>query len=155
MEKEIGRVVARLRWGFAAVWMVAALTVAAGETDLLPAGLLADDVRATYVCETIVILLTATGVPVSMKMFSLVLTKRVNEESLPAALAHYRLWSDVRLGVLLAVVLAGLTCYYLTMSKSGGLCALIGLVATLFCIPGEERLRRELNIYRETEEDEC
>jgi hypothetical protein len=35
------------------------------------------------------------------------------------------------------------------MSKTGGLCALIGLIATLFCIPGEERLRRELNIYKE------
>jgi uncharacterized membrane protein len=51
--------------------------------------------------------------------------------------------------MLLVIVLVGLMCYYLTMSKSSGLCALIGLVATLFCIPGDERLRRELHIDKE------
>jgi hypothetical protein len=149
MEKEIKGMVARLKYGFAAVWIVAAITFVCGEMDIIPNGLLTDDVRATYIFETISILMTATMLPVSLKLFNFVLTKKVNEESLLKALHHYRVWSDVRLLILLAVVLVGLVCYYLTMSKTGGLCALIGLIATLFCIPGEERMRQELHIQKE------
>jgi hypothetical protein len=149
MEKEIKSIVARLKMGFAAVWIVAALVFVCGETDLIPNGIMADDVRATYIFETITILLTATMLPMSLKLFNYVLLKKVDNESLPQALHHYRVWSDVRLLMLLVIVLVGLMCYYLTMSKSSGLCALIGLVATLFCIPGDERLRRELHIDKE------
>ena len=35
------------------------------------------------------------------------------------------------------------------LSTTGLLCALIALTASLFCLPGEERLRRELHIERE------
>jgi hypothetical protein len=149
MEKEIKETTGRLKLSFTAVWAIAAVIFVCGEADIIPNGMIADNVRATYIYETISILATATMLPVSLKLFNFVLTRKVNEESLPQALRHYRLWSDVRLLILLAVVLIGLTCYYLTMSKTGGLCALIGLIATLFCIPGEERLRRELNIYKE------
>lgn len=149
MEKEIKEMTRKLKLSFTAVWAIAVVTFVCGETDVIPNGMIADNVRATYIFETISILLTATMIPISLKLFNFVLTKRVNEESLPQALRHYRLWSDVRLLILLAIVLTGLICYYLTMSKTGGLCALIGLIATLFCIPGEERLRRELNIYKE------
>jgi hypothetical protein len=149
MEKEIKGLVGRLKIGFSAVWGAALVVFVCGETDIIPNGVMADDVRATYIYETISILMTATMLPVSLKLFNFVLTKKVNEERLPQALRHYRLWSDIRLLMLLSIVLVGLTCYYLTMSKTGGLCALIGLIATLFCIPGEERLRRELNIYKE------
>ena len=35
------------------------------------------------------------------------------------------------------------------LSSTGALCALIGLTASLFCLPGEGRLRKELHINQE------
>lgn len=45
--------------------------------------------------------------------------------------------------------MAGFLTYYGMLSTTGLLCALIALTASLFCLPGEERLRRELHIERE------
>ena len=55
--------------------------------------------------------------------------------------------------VLLALpVIAGFLTYYAMLSTTGLLCGLIALTASLFCLPGEERLRRELHIERDVEE---
>ena len=45
-----------------------------------------------------------------------------------------------------AAVIINILTYYLTLSNTGLLCALITLTASLFCIPGEKRLREELHI---------
>ena len=46
-------------------------------------------------------------------------------------------------------LMAGFLTYYGMLSTTGLLCALIALTASLYCLPGEERLRRELHIERE------
>lgn len=55
----------------------------------------------------------------------------------------------VRLGVLEVAIVVNLLCYYLTLSSTGNLCMLIGLTASLFCLPSEKRLRNELHIAKE------
>lgn len=110
---------------------------------------LADDAEAVYYLETIGILLTAVCVPLSLKLFSMVLKNKINELTVTLALKRYVLWSNVRLGILEVVVLFNLLCYYLTLSNTGNLCMLIGLTASLFCLPGEKRLRNELHISEE------
>ena len=47
-------------------------------------------------------------------------------------------------------VWVGLAVYYLTLSNKGLLCAFIALTASLFCLPGEGRLRK-LHINKEEE----
>ena len=47
------------------------------------------------------------------------------------------------------VVVFNLAGYYFTLSSTGALCALIGLTASFFCLPGEKRLRAELHIDKE------
>lgn len=47
-----------------------------------------------------------------------------------------------------AVVINILTFYYLTLGSLGLLCALITVTASLFCIPGDKRLREENYIYK-------
>jgi hypothetical protein len=149
METEIKHTVTKLKAGFAIVWGMAVLIFVLGETNVIPNGLYADNDRTTYIFETISILLTATMLPISLKFFSIVLLKKVNEQSLPIALKSYYKFSNVRMLMLSLIILMGFICYYLTLSKTGGLCALIGLTGTLFCVPGEERTRRELHIYKE------
>ena len=118
----------------------------AGEFDLLPVGALVDNVQATYYFETIGILLTALCVPLALKLFSLVLKKKIDHMTIPLALKRYVQWSMVRLGLLEAAIILNVLCYYLTLSNTGNLCMLIGLTASLFVCPVRKDFVNELHI---------
>ncbi|MCD8094294.1 MAG: hypothetical protein LUF01_16400 [Bacteroides sp.] len=149
MEEQIKKTAARVRSAFAYFWILPILLVILGETGGDWVGMYADDVRVTYLAETISILLVAIDVPVSLKLFSWMLVRKIDTVSLPDALRLYLLWSSVRLILLAIPVLAGFFTYYMMLSNKGMLCALIALTASLFCLPSEERMRRELHIHRE------
>lgn len=149
MKKQIKRAIRSLNISYIFFWVLPAFLMGAGELELMPVGGLADDAEAVYYLETIGILLTAVCVPLSLKLFSMVLKNKINELTVTLALKRYVLWSNVRLGILEVVVLFNLLCYYLTLSNTGNLCMLIGLTASLFCLPGEKRLRNELHISEE------
>lgn len=149
MKKQIKRAVRSLNISYIFFWVLPAFLMGAGELELMPVGGLADDAEAVYYLETIGILLTAVCVPLSLKLFSMVLKNKINELTVTLALKRYVLWSNVRLGILEVVVWFNLLCYYLTLSNTGNLCMLIGLTASLFCLPGEKRLRNELHISEE------
>ena len=136
MEEKIKRVVSRTKMMFVYFWLLPVFLVTFGETGGEWVGAYAGDVRAAYFAETVTILLTAVLVPVSLKLFSWMLRL-------------YALWSGVRLALLAMPVLAGFLTYYMMLSNKGVLCALIALTASLFCLPGENRLRKELHIEKE------
>ena len=142
MEEQIKKTAARVRTTFAYFWMLPILLVLLGETGGGLVGMYAGDVRATYMAET---------VPIALKLFSWVLIRKIDVVTLPEALRLYALWSGVRLALLAIPVLAGFFTYYIMLSSTGALCALIGLTASLFCLPGEGRLRKELHINKEEE----
>ena len=149
MEEKIKRVASRTKMLFVYFWMLPVFLVVFGETGGEWVGAYAEDVRATYFAETVTILLTAVLVPVSLKLFSWVLTKKIDVVAITDALRLYALWSGVRLALLAVPVLAGFLTYYMMLSNKGVLCALIALTASLFCLPGENRLRKELHIEKE------
>lgn len=149
MEREIKDTVGLLKRTYAIFWLIPLLGIIIGETDLFIVGELVDNVVGRYFFETACILLTAICVPLSLKLFSLVLTRKIDTYAFPLALNRYTLWSVVRLGILELAVVYNLLIYYLTLSNTGLLCALITLTASLFCIPGEKRLREELHIHKE------
>ncbi|MCF0258093.1 hypothetical protein [Bacteroides heparinolyticus] len=146
MEKEIKKTTAHVKVAFACFWMISILLVISGEMGSSWVGLYVGNISATYMAETITILLTASCVPISLKLFSWVLTRKINIATLPKALRLYALWSDIRLVLLSLPVLTGFFTYYMMLSTTGVLCGMIGLTASLFCLPGEERLRKELHI---------
>lgn len=80
---------------------------------------------------------------------SWVLVRKIDAVSISDALRLYVLWSGVRLALLAIPVVAGFLTYYMVLSNKGVLCALIALTASLFCLPGEKRLREELHIDKE------
>lgn len=151
MEERIKQVTRLLKVLYACYWLLAVFIVVCSETTDYWTGLYADDVRTTFEAETITILLAVVCVPVSLKLFSWVLDHKIDVVSLPVALRLYAGWNAVRLVLLALPVMAGLFTYYLTLSTKGVLCALIALTASLFCIPGENRLRKELRIDKEKE----
>ena len=146
MEEQIKRAVRDLNISYVFFWVLPAFLLGAGEFDLLPVGALVDNPQATYYMETAGILLTALCVPLALKLFSLVLKKKIDLLTIPLALKRYVQWSMVRLGLLEVAIVLNVLCYYLTLSNTGNLCMLIGLTASLFCLPSEKRLRNELHI---------
>lgn len=135
MEEQIKHIAKSQRIVYVIFWAVAILLVVGGETELLPVGLFADDARTSYYLETIGILLTAINIPFSMKLFSLVLTRKIDNLTFPVALSRYAVWSHIRLGLLAIVVVYNLLCYYMTLNSTGALCALCALTASFFVCP--------------------
>ena len=68
MEEQIKKTAARVRTTFAYFWMLPILFVLLGETGGGLVGMYAGDVRATYMAETVTILLAASCVPVSLSL---------------------------------------------------------------------------------------
>ncbi|WP_297329925.1 hypothetical protein [uncultured Bacteroides sp.] len=151
MEKQIKQAAKQTLSTFVYFWMLPIFLVVLGETGSSWVGMYADDVRVTYLAETLTILLVASCVPVSLKLFSWVLVKKIDVVTISQALRLYTFWSGVRLALLAIPVLAGFLSYYMMLSNKGVLCALIALTASLFCFPSEGRLRKELHIHKEEE----
>ncbi|WP_321331378.1 hypothetical protein [uncultured Bacteroides sp.] len=146
MEQKIKHISKKLSLQYLLFWLFPVLLTIAYECNWLDVGLYATDVRMQYYLETLGILLTVGCVPLSLKLFSFVLKKGISEVSFATALRQYFWWSAVRLCLLEIAVLACIVIYYLTLDNIGGLCALIALTASVFCLPGEKRLREELNL---------
>lgn len=149
MEEKIKQAVRFLRTSYVIFWIVSLVFVLVGETSDGWVGSYADEVRTVYYAEALSILLTVVCVPLSLKLFAWVLYRRIDCASIARALQLYVFWSGIRLVLLALPLMAGFLTYYAMLSTTGLLCALIALTASLFCFPGEERLRRELHIERE------
>lgn len=150
MEERIKRTARSARVHYLLFWALPFLCLLAGELGGTWVGLYAADVKAVYLAETLIILLTALCVPASLKLFAWMLDRQIDRASLPQALTLYVRWSVVRLLLLSLPVVGGLGVYYAMLSSKGLLCALIALTASLFCLPGEGRLRSELHIEKES-----
>ena len=146
MEELIQKTLFKLKIEYALFWALPILIIILGECDMEWAGLYADNVRVSYISETVGILAAASCVPLALKLFSWVLLKKIDVVSFPEALKLYSDWSSIRLLILEVALLINILTYYLTLSNTGLLCALIVLTASLFCVPGEKRLREELHI---------
>ncbi|MDL2291745.1 hypothetical protein LJB80_01180 [Bacteroides sp. OttesenSCG-928-F21] len=152
MEELIKKTVGKLKSQFILFWVLPLLLLILFETECLPTGVYADNDAMKYLVNTASILLTVLIVPLSLKYFSRILKKKIDQLPVEEAIAKYGCWSNIRLGLLGFVVLLGLIAYYLTFENIGSLCALIALTASLFCMPGERKLREELHISEEKEE---
>ncbi len=148
MENEIKRTCLTLKRLYAYFWFLALLLLAYGESGACAyEGVLADDVRAVYIFESIVILLTAVCVPGSLKLFAVKLKRSIAQcTDKHRALHLYTMWSSIRLLLLALPLLAGIVCYHSCQSSTGLLCAAICLLASLLCIPGTTRIGNDLNL---------
>lgn len=147
MEKEIGRLLGCLRIEYGLFWIACLMLVVLYEWDILPQGVLAGDARMEYVLEVAGILMAVALIPLSLRLFSLSLTKYVRRLALEQALKSYRRWNEVRIALLAVPALLNLSVYYWTLDTTGLLCGGMVLVAALFCIPTRERLLDELDLH--------
>lgn len=146
MDEQFKKLTRILRLEYGLFIILPILIVSLFESDCFPAGYYADDFRMQYILGTIGILLTLTFVPVSLKLFSFKLIQKVKEAPIHIALKKYKMYYTIRLTMLASVVLTNIVFYYLVLQNIGVLCAIIGFIASIFCIPSESRIRQELDI---------
>lgn len=137
---------------FIALWAIPACMAFLYETDILPKGLYAANAQMDYILQSVGILLTIGLIPFSLRIFSLNLVKRVKELPLQKALKSYRIWADVRICLLFVPAFLNLSFYYLTLNTTGLFCAAMALIASLFCVPSESRIKNELDLPEEINE---
>ena len=145
MEKELKRLIRILKAEYALMWVLTVLLAALYECDILPQGLFAGDAQMEYIMQ-VSILLTICLIPLSLRLFNLSLTRHIAALPLKNALKSYRRWSEIRIALLTVASLASLSAYYWTMDTTGLLCTGMTVIASLFCVPGKERLLSELNL---------
>lgn len=153
MEDQIKKLAFRIKCCYTLLWVVAFLLVLSGELGIGWVGCLTDDAQAVYLSETMIILLTAICIPVSLKLFSWMMIHRIDQLSIQQALIAYFRISVGRLFLLALPVVVGLLIYYMMLTSTGALCALIALTASLFCVPSEKRMKNELHIDKLKEEE--
>lgn len=146
MEKELKRLIRILKAEYALMWVLTVLLAALYECDILPQGLFAGDAQMEYIMQVTSILLTICLIPLSLRLFNLSLTRHIAALPLKNALKSYRRWSEIRIALLTVASLASLSAHYWTMDTTGLLCTGMTVIASLFCVPGKERLLSELNL---------
>lgn len=135
-----------MRMAYFFFWLLPVVLMIVGETEGDWVGLYADDPLFSYGWEGSSILLAFLCVPLALKLLPWMLKRKIDRLSLPKALRLYGRWGVMQLFLLELPVVVGMLVYYLMMSNTGILCSLIALAASLFCVPGEKRLRRDLHI---------
>lgn len=146
MKEQIKRILIIQKSAFIGVWTAPLLLVVLYETGLYQEGLLAGNAQMEYILQSVSILLTIGLIPFALRMFNLNLVKRIKELPLQQALKSYQTWSLLRLALLFVPAILALSFYYLTMNTTNLFCACMALIATLFCVPSENRIKNELDL---------
>ena len=146
MKEQIKRILIIQKSAFLGVWTAPLLLVVLYETGLYQEGLLAGNAQMEYILQSVSILLTIGLIPFALRMFNLNLVKRIKELPLQQALKSYQAWSLLRLALLFVPAIMALSFYYLTMNTTNLFCACMALIATLFCVPSESRIKNELDL---------
>ena len=152
---EMKKILFRLKIEYVAIWFAAILLVILFESDcLLPGGFAGED-RIVYLAQTLSILITLGCIPLALKLFSIdFIRKRLSVKNDSNRLVAYRFWSEVRMCLLVFPLIVNLLLYYLTMEISSAYCALIVVLAMLFCWPSEVRLVNETSFCNAVKTDE-
>lgn len=130
-------------------WSIPIWFIALYETGICSEGIHAGNAQMEYLFQSVGILLTIGLIPFALRIFNLNLVKRIKEYPLERALASYKLWSDVRLFLLAIPAILNFSFYYMTLNTTGLFCAAMALIASLFCVPSESRIKNELDLPEE------
>ena len=149
MKEQIKKTLNQHKLAFILTWALPLLMVVIGECEIYPQGLYQGNAQMEYILQSVGILLTIGLIPFALRIFSLNLVKRIQELPLAQALKSYQRWGEVRLFLIAVPALLNVQFYHLTLNTTGLFCASMALIASLFCVPSENRLKNELNLPEE------
>lgn len=143
----------RAIFAFATLWVLVILLVGLFELELLPTGLLVGEVRIIYYLQTIGILLALGLIPGALKLFHVQLRK-IRQLPPQQAVRSYLSFYVLRIAALGVPALFNLILYYYSLDTASAFVTLITMMATVFCLPGEARMREELQFDKPTNTQE-
>ncbi len=145
VEEVIQRYTRVLTIVFGSMWFSVVFFTLLFELELIPSGVLVGDDITLYVTQTIGVLLTLAVIPGSLKWFHVRLQKL---RKLPPkeALDGYLSASSMRIAALELSALYNLILYYFSLNTAPVYLTLITMMATVFCLPGRNRMREELRL---------
>ena len=146
MKEQIKKILTIQKCDFLGIWVAPIIIAALYETGVFQKGTFQGDAQMEYILQSVSILLTIGLIPFALRMFNLNLVKRIKELPLQQALKSYQTWSLLRLALLFVPAIMALSFYYLTMNTTNLFCACMALIATLFCVPSESRIKNELDL---------
>lgn len=100
--------------------------------------------NAAIQLQSFAVLITLGIIPFSLWYFGKQIFKMQNYVSWELKEKAYRKNSVVRLLLLWTAIFINISCYFFTMSYSFLLCAGMGVVASIFCIPSLKKIESEL-----------
>lgn len=130
---------------FVGLWGLMAILVVLFEQDVFPVGIWEKEDRTLYYLQSAGVLSALFLIPASLKLFHVKLQKI---KLLPPekAVREYFLLSLARMGALMLPAVFNLLLYYFSLNTAPAYVALITMMATVFCIPGERRMQHELDL---------
>ena len=146
MKEQIKKLLLTLKGEYVVFWSIVAWFPLFYESGICEKGIHAGNVQLEYILQSVGILLTIGLIPFALRMFNMNLVKRINELPLQQALKSYQAWSLLRLALLFVPAILALSFYYLTMNTTNLFCACMALIATMFCVPSESRIKNELDL---------
>ena len=152
MKEQIKKLLLTLKGEYVVFWSIAAWFILFYESGICEKGIYAGNVQMEYILQSVGILLTIGLIPFALRIFNLNLVKRIKEYPLERALASYKLWSEVRLCLLAVPAILNFSFYYLTLNTTGLFCGVMAMLASLFCVPSESRIKNELDLPEEINE---
>ena len=152
MKERIKRILIIQKSFLIGIWTAPILLAVLYETGIFQKGIHQGNAQMEYIFQCVSILLTICLIPFALRMFNLNLVKRIKELPLQQALKSYQIWSEVRLGLLFVPAILSMSFYYITMNTTNLFCACMALIATLFCIPSESRIKNELDLQEDINE---
>lgn len=117
-----------------------------GECGVLPEGGLVGRSAAVYALQCGTALLTIVLIPLALKSFHVALQHMGAQPDAAQRRRSYVRWSEIRLVLFFVIIVVALTAYYATVSNLGFYCAVMALIASLFCIPSPKGIRAELEM---------
>ena len=117
-----------------------------GECGVLPEGGLVGRSAAVYALQCGTALLTIVLIPLALKSFHVALQRMGTQPDAAQRRRSYVRWSEIRLALFFVIIVVALTAYYATVSNLGFYCAVMALIASLFCIPSPKGIRAELEM---------
>ena len=146
MKEKIKKLLLTLKVEYIIFWSIPAWFVLFYESGICEKGIHAGNTQLEYILQSVGILLTIGLIPFALRIFNLNLVKRIKEYPLERALASYKLWSDVRLCLLAVPAILNFSFFYLTLNTTGLFCGVMAMIASLFCVPSESRIKNELDL---------
>lgn len=149
MKEKIRKVVNQLKSNYYGIWAFAVIVTILIMIGDLPVEETMINDRFAFIAQSVGILTTLAFIPFGLRLFQFGLVKKIKELPLEKALKRYLFWNRIRLAFLGLPFVVNFTFYICTSNNTFLFCACMTIIATLFCIPSEERLKNELDLPEE------